>query len=170
MKKTVLTFGLIAGLILSIMMVCTMPFIDEIHDNGEIIGYTTMVLSFAMIFFAVRSYRDNTLGGYISFGKAFTIGILITAIACTLYVTTWEILWHNFMPDFAEKCTNMMIEKMKKDGASPEKMKETMDFMQLYNTNMFVNVAISFLEPLPVGVLITLISSLILKKKPAVAA
>ena len=53
MKKIVLTFGLIAGAILSAMMLLTLPFHDQIgFDKGYIIGYTTMVLAFLMVFSA----------------------------------------------------------------------------------------------------------------------
>ena len=63
MRKIVLTFGLIAGAILSVMMLVTQSFFDQIgFDKGEIIGYTTMVLAFLMVFFGVRSYRDNVAG------------------------------------------------------------------------------------------------------------
>src|SRR5690242_6026337 len=85
MKRTVWTFGLIAGAILSIMMLITVPFADRIgFDKSLIVGYTTMVLGFLMIFFGVKSYRDNMGGGSISFGRALTIGLLITVIASLL--------------------------------------------------------------------------------------
>ena len=68
MKKTVLTFGLIAGVILSTMMVVAILFKDAIgFDSGEIVGYTSMVLAFLLIFFGVRSYRDNVAGGTVRF-------------------------------------------------------------------------------------------------------
>ena len=64
MKKIVLVFGSIAGVILSVMMLATVPFIDKIgFDRGEIFGYTSMVLAFLLIYFGVRSYRDNVLEG-----------------------------------------------------------------------------------------------------------
>ena len=49
MKKTVLTFGLISGGIMTVMMWATIPFIVQIGNNGMIIGYTTMVLSFMLV-------------------------------------------------------------------------------------------------------------------------
>lgn len=102
MKKTVLTFGLISGALLSLMMLATVPFMDRIgFDNGMVLGYTTMVLSFMLVFFGIRSYRDNLAGGSISFGKAFVVGILITVVASICYVGTWEVVYFKFMPDFA---------------------------------------------------------------------
>ena len=43
MRKIALTFGLIAGTMLSAMMLMTAPFLEQNgFDKGEIIGYTTM--------------------------------------------------------------------------------------------------------------------------------
>jgi len=61
MKKTVWTFGLISGALVSAMMAATLPFQDETgFDHSLLLGYTTMVLSFLLIYFGVRSYRDST--------------------------------------------------------------------------------------------------------------
>ena len=43
-------------------------------DRGVIVGYTSMVLAFLMVFFGVRSYRDNVAGGHVTFGRAFKVG------------------------------------------------------------------------------------------------
>lgn len=60
MKKTVWTFGLMSGALLSALMAVTIPFQDEAgFDHSLLIGYATMVLSFLLIYFGVRSYRDN---------------------------------------------------------------------------------------------------------------
>jgi hypothetical protein len=169
MKKTVLTFGLIAGAIMSLMMFSVIPFVDKIgFDKGEIIGYTTMVLSFLLIFFGIRSYRENVGEGTISFGRAFAVGILITVIASLCYVVAWEIIYFNFMHDFVDKYAAHMVAQVKASGATQEaiqaKLQEMKKFKQLYE-NPFFNAAITFTEPLPVGLLVTLISSAILRKK-----
>lgn len=169
MKKIVLTFGLISGAILSLMMAATVPFIDRIGmDKGMIIGYTTMLLSFLLVFFGVRSYRENVGGGQISFGRAFAVGILIMLISCLCYVISWEILYFNFLPDFVEKYTNYTIEQLRASGASQAvidaKAQEMKRFGELYQNPLF-NAAVTFLEPLPIGLPITLISALILRRK-----
>ena len=75
MKRIVLTFGLISGLIISVLMGGAMLFANKFssgHSMGNmLIGYTMMVASFLLIYFGIRSYRDNTLAGQISFGRAF---------------------------------------------------------------------------------------------------
>ena len=164
MKKTVLTFGLISGAIIMVMMWGTLPFMDKIGPNrGIVIGYTTMVLSFMMVFFGIRSYRENYGGGRITFGRAFAVGILITLISCAIYVITWEIMYFG-VPGFGEKFLAMYTTMIKNSGASPEKIQAQLDMMKSYNNPLF-NAAITFTEPFPVGLIITLISALILRKK-----
>src|SRR5688572_31633680 len=118
MKKTVLTFGVISGVISSVLMAAHIPFVDQIGwDKGMIVGYTGLVLSFLLVFPGIRSYRDNINGGMISFSKAFTVGILITLISCAFYVVTWEVLYFKVMPDFGEKMTNHLVEQVRNSGA-----------------------------------------------------
>src|SRR6187431_3220058 len=123
MKKTVLTFGLISGVIISVLMLSTLPFAHQIgFSRAMIVGYTTMVLSFLMVFFGIRSYRENVGNGYISFGRALSVGLLIMLITCAFYVITWEFVYFNFMPDFAEKYGAFMLENMRSAGASAQEI------------------------------------------------
>jgi len=170
MKKTVLTFGLISGVISSLMMVATVPFADRIgFDKGAIVGYTAIVLSFLLVFFGIRSYRDNVGNGQITFGKAFAVGISITVISCIFYVVTWEILYFNFLPDFMDKYSVYIVEKLKASGASAAavqvKVQELKKYKELYD-NPFFNALMTFIEPFPIGLVITLISAAVLRKKP----
>jgi hypothetical protein len=169
MRKTVLTFGLIAGTILSVMMLATIPFMDRIgFDKGMVIGYTGMVLAFLLVYFGVRSYRDNVLGGHIGFGRAFLVGLAITFVASACYVATWQFIYYRVTPDFAEKYTAYAVEQAKKSGASDEKIaaqtKEIREMMEIYK-NPLANIAITFLEPLPVGLIFTLVSAGLLRRK-----
>jgi len=170
MKKTVVTFGLISGVISSLMMVATVPFADRIgFDKGAIVGYTAIVLSFLLLFFGIRSYRDNVGNGQITFGKAFAVGISITVISCIFYVVTWEILYFNFLPDFMDKYSVYIVEKLKASGASAAavqvKVQELKKYKELYD-NPFFNALMTFIEPFPIGLVITLISAAVLRKKP----
>ncbi len=168
MKKTVLTFGLISGAIISALMLATMPFMHKIGmSRGMVIGYTTMVLAFLLVFFGIRSYRENVSEGRISFGRALAVGFLIMLITCACYVITWEFVYFNFMPDFGEKYAAFVLEDARAKGASPEELAtrtaEMKKFQEMYN-NIFYNVALTFLEPLPVGLIMTFISALILRR------
>ena len=170
MKKTVLTFGLIAGVIMSVLMDGNVLLADKIGTSRHslAIGYTILVASFLLIYFGVRSYRDNTLAGQISFGRAFACGILITLITTVCYVVTWEIIYFNFIPHFMDSYFAAQIHKVQSSGLDPAttaaQVAAIQHSQQLYQ-NPFVNMAYTFIEPLPVGLLITLISAAILRRK-----
>src|SRR5215472_15969784 len=170
MKKTILTFGLISGAISSLLMMATVSFADRIgFDKGELLRSTIIVLSFLLVFFGIRSYRDNLGNGQITFTKAFAVGIAITVISCVCYVVTWEVLYYNFLPDFMDKYAAYVIEKAKASGASAaavqDKIQQMNRYKELYK-NPLINGAMTFIEPFPVGLLITLVSAAILRKKP----
>jgi hypothetical protein len=173
MKKTILTFGLISGVMSSLMMLATLPFIHRIgFDKGLIVGYTGIVLSFLLVFFGIRSYRENVGNGSITFGRAFAVGILITLISCVFYVVTWEIIYFKLMPDFAETFTNYAVEQVRASGGSQQmidaKIQEMKDLVVRLN-NPLMNAVYTFIEPFPVGLLLTLISAAILRKRPKLA-
>jgi len=169
MKKTVLTFGLISGVVSSLLMLLTVPFMDRIgYDNGVVVGLTGMVLSFLLVFFGIRSYRENVGGGEITFGRAFTVGILITLISCAFYVLTWEFVYFKLVPDFFEKMSSYEISKLTAAGATRQaieaRAQEMAAFQKSYN-NPLINVAYTFIEPFPVGLIVTVVSAAILRKR-----
>ena len=169
MKKIVLTFGLIAGAIVSVMMLITLPFHDAIgFDRSLIVGYTSMVLAFLLIFFGVRSYRDTVAGGTISFGRAFGAGALIAVVASLCYVATWEVVYFNFQPDYLVKYQAHVLEKERAAGKSDAdilaKKAELDVFAKMYR-NPAINAAYTFAEPMPVGLVIALVSAGVLSRK-----
>ena len=170
MKKTVLTFGVLSGAVSSAMMLLTLPFLDRIgFDRGEILGYTMIVASFLLVFFGVRSYRENVAGGSLTFGRAFVVGLLITLVSCAFYVVTWEIIYFKLSPGFADKYTAYAIEKARASGASQESIDATARqmraFKEMYDKPL-INAAITFVEPFPIGLAVTLISAAVLRKRP----
>lgn len=175
MKKIVIVCGLIGGLIVVLPMLL---FTDACYKGGNydgamILGYASMLLAFSMVFVGTHNYRNKYNNGLISFGKAFKVGIFIVLVASTLYVIAWLINYYLYMPDFAEKYGAHMIDKLKASGASQAKIDKTTqemaDFAKMYKNPVIV-ILFTYLEILPVGLLVTLVSSLILKRKQPVAA
>ena len=170
MKKTVLVFGLISGLLSSAMMLATLPFLHQIgFDRGAIVGYTAIVASLLVVFFGIRSYRDQVGGGAVTFGRGFTVGLLITLISCLFYVATWEVIYYKLSPGFADEWTSYALDKARAASATAAEMEATTRQMADIKTlmdNPFTNGAMAFVEPFPIGLLVTLISAAILRKKP----
>jgi len=171
MRKIVLTYGMIAGAIVSAMMMITMPLYESGTlkiDRGEIIGYTTMVIALSLIFFGIKSVRDSHLKGSITFGKAVTIGLLITLIASLMYATSWEITLKTMKGDFVKQMTEKAIEKAKQNGDDEKaiaNVQKQMDGFAAMYKNPFIRFSITMMEIAPVGILISLLSAAILRRK-----
>mgnify|MGYP006269448087 CR=1 FL=1 len=169
MTKTVLRFGVYSGLTSAALMFATLPFLDAIgFDRGAYVGYTGMLIAFLFIYFGVRSYRDTALGGHITFARGFNVGILITLVSCVFYVVAWLAIYYLVMPDFADKIGTYMIESARATGATDMEVqaivRRAADYKQMMQ-NPLLNAAVSFTEPFPVGLLVTLVSAAILRKQ-----
>ena len=169
MKKIVWTFGLIGGVIVSLMMAITLPFQHSISSSSALlVGYTTMVLAFLMVFFGVRAYRDNIGGGSVGFGRAFAVGALIAVITSLCYVATWEVIYFKFTPNFLSEYQAKEVEKARASGATEAELNAMIEknkkFHEMYQNPAF-NAAVTLVEPLPVGLVVALVSAGVLSRK-----
>lgn len=170
MRKVVLTFGIIAGLIVTTLMLTSILMMNNgafDFENGELVGYTTMIISLSMTYFGVKSFRDNHNQGIITFGKAFQVGILIAAVAAVMYASGWEMYLRTSSVDFMEQYTTQYVQQMEKDGASSteiEEMKVEMSSMAEMYKNPVIRFGMTLMEIVPVGLIITLLSAFLLKR------
>lgn len=175
MAKIVLIFGLISGAIAAGLMWLLITSVNSGAvnlDNGMVWGYATMIIALSLVFFGVKSYRDNN-GGHITFLKGLQVGILISLICGVCYAVSWELYYRGSGQEFLEKYTAHYIDKMKKDGASEAEIEksraEMAEFMETYK-NFFVRFGVTMMEILPVGVVVTLISAALLRKREVLPA
>lgn len=174
MKKVVLTFGLIAGAIISTVMLLSINFSSDLKDFGmaEILGFASIFLALSVIFFAIKSYRDNYNGGVISFGKAFLIGLYITAIASAIHTTGWMV-YYQAGPgkEFMEEYFDAQAEKVTTSGMTEEEKENKLAEMETQRktySNPIMMALLTFFTEVPTGgIPISLICALILmRKKP----
>jgi len=172
MKKNVLVYGLISGICVATFMSFSIAYCysRDSFDGSMLLGYTAMLLSFSLIFAGVKNYRDQHKSGLISFGNAFLMSLYMALIASTLYVIGWMIAYYNFFPDFIEKLASYQLSPAKVSQMTPAEVanvREQMEtFKQWYATPIGVAGA-TYMEILPVGLVVSLITALILKRKKA---
>jgi hypothetical protein len=170
MKKNILIYGLISGLIISAIMAVNVSMCVKSGDfeGSIVIGYISMLIAFSVVFVGIKNYRDKYNGGVIGFGKAFKVGFFMILIASTIYVIVWLIEERFFFPDFIDRYTAHEINKLQSSGVSANqlasKTKELEQAKEMYK-NPVLKILMTYAEILPVGLVVTLISSLILKKK-----
>src|SRR5262245_52997754 len=162
MKKIVLTFGLISGVIAAVLMVLTVTIIHRIgFDRGFLVGYAGIIASLLPVFFGIRAYREHA-GGALTFGRGFTVGILISLISAVCYVVAWQVLYFNFWPDFIDQWAAHEVARAQASGATADAIaqirQQMAGFKEAYD-NPLINAAYTFLEPFPVGLLVSLVSA-----------
>ena len=174
MKKNVFIYGLISGICVATFMAASIAYCysKNSFEGSMLLGYAAMLLSFSIIFVGVRNYRDKFKGGVITFGKAFLMSLYMALIASTLYVVGWMIAYYNFFPDFIDKLAAYQLSPAKTSQMSAEQVaavRQQMDmFKQWYSS--WVGVAgATYMEILPVGLLVSIITALVLKRKSPAA-
>ena len=170
MKKNVWKYGLLSGLVLAIMMGVTVPFEHHIKASyGMVVGYTIMVLSFLIVFVGVKHYRDTECDGSITFGRAFAAGALMMLISCVCYVAMWEALSATVEKNFARDYAAGMVKRAQNSGlqgaALEAKIAEAYKFEVMYSNPLY-RMSMTLLEPLPVGLVMALVTAGILRRKP----
>ncbi|WP_417357155.1 DUF4199 domain-containing protein [Flavobacterium sp.] len=169
MTKTILTYGLIGGVISTIGYIITILTGHENMTNAMIIGFASMFIAFSLIFVAIKSYRDKQAGGVISFGNAFKMGVLMSLITSSIYVIVWLIALYNFFPDFAQQYGDKIVEQMREAGKTAEQINaqiaENTILVENYKNPIMV-ILYTYMEILPIGLLFSLLAAAILKKKP----
>jgi len=171
MKKIVFIYGLITAAVFMAFVFGAMPLWKNgtiTFENGDIIGYTSMVIALSMIFFGIKSYRDKHLNGSISFGKALQVGLLITLVAGLSYAVTWEFYFNLFAPDFMDEYASFCIQKAKSSGIPEielQKLTSKMDAAKEMYKNPVLRFGMTLAEVLPVGIIISGLSAGLLRKK-----
>jgi hypothetical protein len=104
----------------------------------------------------------------VRFGRAFAVGALIAAVASLCYVATWEVIYFNFQSDYLAKYQAHTLEKARAKGETEEaialKKAELEKFEAMYQ-NPAINAAFTILEPLPVALVVALVSAGVLSRR-----
>lgn len=170
MKKTIWVNGIIGGSLVAVLMIAS-TFLSYKKSNYEAsmaLTYLGMLLAFSFIFVGVKSFRDNHNSGVISFGKAFKIGFLIALIASSIYVLVWLVEYYFFIPDFMEKYTAEMMKQFSSTTHSAAEIQaktaELDGYKEMYKNPVWV-IGMTYMEILPIGIILSLIAALIFKRK-----
>lgn len=170
MKRNIFIFGSVAGLVFLLfnLALAWLSSKNPGHVGSLFFGYAAMVIAFSFIFVGVKNYRDKFNQGHVSFGKAFQVGLGITAIGSTFYVLIWLVNYYGFNPDFMDKYAAHQLEVVKASGVSQavmdKKVAEINGMKEMYKNPLFV-VLMTYVEVLPVGLIISLLAAWILRRR-----
>ena len=174
MKKVVLTYGLIGGLIIAVLVwlitwACEVSVLNL--DLAMFVGYAAMLISLTMVFFGIKSYRDNYGGGQITFWKGVQIGLLISLIGSVMYFAgamSYTLTHPGFEERFTAKYTEHITGKLRASGAPQAEIDEVLAGAQTMQTmlqNPLIFFLVCMMEFLPVGIIVSFISSALLRRR-----
>src|SRR5258708_7227663 len=176
MRKIVITYGLISGAIITFLLLLSMYLWGKgiiTFDNGEYFGYGSMLVALSMVFFGIKSFRNNENSRSIGFWKGAQVGILISLLASFVYAAGWEVYMQtNPKNTFMDEYTEHYIGKLKEKGTPQEQIDKTVTEMaslkEMYK-NPIIRFGMTLMEILPVGIIVALLSAAILRKKEVLA-
>ncbi|HEY0680038.1 MAG TPA: DUF4199 domain-containing protein [Chitinophagaceae bacterium] len=170
MKKTVLRYGLLSSLVIVILFFLAWLFFgsDNNYASQEIVGYASIIVALLFVFFGIKHYRDHENEGKLSFGQGMKLGVLIVlipSIAFGLFNVFYVLVLD---PQFVEKYYQSQLDTMQKtlSAADFEIQRSKMESQRALFGNPAVNFILMFLTVFIMGVIVTVISSLILKRNP----
>jgi hypothetical protein len=165
--KYALVYGSLAGLVVIGAIGLGLTFADrDGFFTSEYLGYLVMLVALTLIFVGVKRYRDVERGGVIRFLPALGMGFAIAVVAAATYVLTWEIYLASTDYAFMNDYIASIAEQRRAEGVPEAELARQMaefEWMREAYANPFMRVPITFLEILPVGVLIALVSAALLR-------
>jgi len=171
MKQIVIRYGIISGLVLALVIFLSAPLAGDKMDfsKGEKLGFISMLVALSMVFFAIRHYRDKKLNGSITFNQAFRVGILVTLIASFFYVISWMIFIKFVDTSFMDKYHAYYVAEMQASGKSAAEIQKADEEFKKIMTEYrkpWVMALYTMVEIFPVGLVVTLICAVLMKKNP----
>lgn len=165
----VLLYGLLSAAVATAMMLATLPLLDALgYAKTDLVGYGAMVLSALVVFFGVRSCREKAPEGRITFGRGLAAGLLITLVSSACQVVAFQVVYFHLVPQFGDRFAACMVERARDSGAGPEEIETTarqaQTLKRLYD-NPWTNAALTFVQPLPIGIAAAAISAAILRRR-----
>lgn len=171
MQNNIIKYGLIAGGVIVLIPVITgwlIGYGPETFKMGEIIGYSTMILSLLLIFLAVNDYQKAHPEEVITFGKILLIGLGISAIAGAMFGIYNLVYVYYIDPNFMEQYYSYYVENIRNSGAPAAEIEQKIAQLESEKEmfmNPVVNFFLMFVTVFMIGVVVSIVSGLFQKSK-----
>lgn len=172
MLRTALVYGGIAGTATIITMILGHEYGGE-GAGSQAVGFLIMFIALSLIFFGVKRYRDVEQGGVISFAKAFGLGVMMAATAGVAYIIIWEVYSASTGYVFYTEYFDSLAAAKEAEGMSGAELEAWIAENEGWKEalmNPLLRIPITFTEIFPIGLIVSLISALILRKPEVLPA
>jgi hypothetical protein len=123
--KATFNNGIVLGLI-GVIYTLVMYFLDLLFNPWQ--GIVFMVILAVILFFMIKSYRNNFLHGYITYGQSLGAGVVIFLYYSIFMAIFTYILYKFIDTGLAEKSLSFLEQKMEDRGTPQQAIDATMSF------------------------------------------
>ena len=163
-------YGLLAGLILVVvgLLVHLSGMVDYTNQGGAsnwIVNLLNWGITVAAIVMAVKQHRDEDLGGFISFGRSFRVGFLVTLVIAVVSMV-WGYIFFSFVePGLIEEILAASREQMiEQQGMSEEQAEQGLKMMSWMFTPVMMSLMGGIFSVIA-GVIFSLIVGAFMKRE-----
>ncbi len=159
--KASITNGLIFGLIY-IVYSLIMYFLDLSLDKTQ--GYIYLLAQIPIMYFLLRSYRDEYLHGYIRFGQSVGAGVIIYLYYSVIVAVFTYLFYKVIDPGLIEKQLAMAEEMMVSRGTPQEAIDAAMKIQKKILIPEII-APMSIISNMFMGTIITLLVSIFVRRE-----
>jgi hypothetical protein len=159
--KANLQNGIILGLT-GVVFSLLMYFLDQSFNKS--IGYLFFLVQGVILFFLIKSYRDNQLHGYINYGHSLGSGVIIFLYYSIIMAIFTYILYKYIDPELVKKQLALSEEMLMKRNTQQAAMDAALAMQKKMMVPEFI-APISILGNMFFGTIITLIVSIFTRKE-----
>lgn len=126
--------------------------------------YITDTVLCIFIIIGIKSYRDEDLGGYISYGKSLGTGTLISLFGGIITAIYLVLFFKYIAPDMIQRILDSTQQKLIEEGMSDDKIEMAMSYTRKFMTPIWF-FGLSLIGTAFMGFLFSLIISIFMKKE-----
>lgn len=163
--KTSMTWGLVLGVI--VILFNLIPYLFGVYEAPTWVGLISFAFIVAIIVIGQKKHRDDDLGGYITYGRAFLTGLLIMVFGYIIYSFYFILLVKVVDPSYMDKMLDIAAAKYYEMGYDDDMVEALMQTSASMTSPVFMLLSSIFGGAL-LGTIISLISSAFIKREQPV--
>ena len=160
--KAGLTYGAILGLI-TIIYTILLYVMDQ--SFNKTLGYVNSLFIIVMVYYGAKSYRDNYLNGYITYGRALGISMIIVLVSGVIGTIYFFIHTNIIDTEYLTKSLQYAEEELIKKGTMSDDQIEMAISMQKKMMTPAIMALIGLVGSAFWGFIISLVTSIFVKKQ-----
>lgn len=160
--KSAMLYGLFLGI--ALVFIHIVQYVMDVYNPPfwvSLISYAAMI---GIILWGQKKYRDEELGGFISYGKSLGFGVLVSLFSAIIYGFYFFILVGIIDTAYMSKLLEVIIEKYEEMGMTDDQIEAAVEMVKKFQSPIITVVSTIF-SFVFMGTIFSLITSIFVKKE-----